>query len=353
MFSLKNTILLCLLLLGASGIAQVVNSGFENYTSIPMTTGGWSCAPGWSNAGSLLGSPDYYTYLAGSAADLPETPLAEVNAFRGSAVMGMIMTGRPGTNLREYLTGTFQRNLEVGKTYDFQFRITTGKLTSVSTSGLAVKGIGVYFSSSSPTQIMQTPLQVQPQFVMSTTGYGETWQLVRFSITADAAYSHFTLGVFGDDTQHAISVEAGTNPAYAYYFIDEVEIAENTGLVSNPSQNNGDSKDPVKPGTTTQVVEEKPVLPVMVPNGFTPNGDGNNDVFLPVAGTVTQWELDIYNRWGERLFHSSDESQGWDGTYQGKSLDAGMYVYAVSYMVHNDATGWSKKVDQGSVMLIR
>lgn len=353
MFSLRNTLLLCLLAWGIGSAAQVVNSGFEVYTSIPSTTGGWSCAPGWSNAGSLIGSPDYYTYLAGSAADLPETPLAEVNAFRGSAVMGMIMTGRPGTNLREYLTGTFQRTLEVGKTYDFQFRITTGKITSVSTSGLSVKGIGVHFSTSVPSQVLQTPLMLQPQFVMSNTGYGEGWQLVRFTITPDAPFTHFTIGVFGDDSTHAISVEEGANPAYAYYFLDDVEISENTGFVSNPGSGDGNSKDPGKPGTTPDVVEEKPIQPIMVPNGFTPNGDGNNDVFLPVAGTVSQWELDIYNRWGERVFHSSDESLGWDGTYQGKGLEAGMYVYSVSYMVHDDATGWSKKVDQGSVMLIR
>jgi gliding motility-associated-like protein len=354
MFSLKHIIALCILTFGLRSAAQVVNSGFESYNFIPTTTGSWNCAPGWTNTGSLLGSPDYYTYLAGSAADLPETPLAIVNAYRGSAVMGMIMTGRPGTNLREYLTGSLERPLEVGKTYDFRFRITAGKVTAVSTSGLSVKGIGVLFSEVPPVQNLQTPINLDPQFELATTAYSDSWQLIRFSFTATQPFMHFTIGVFGADDVHHIAEEEGTNPAYAYYFLDDFDIVENSGVVSNPGQGGGDSKDPGNPNTDDgEVVEEKPIAPIMVPNSFTPNGDGFNDLFLPVAGTVSHWELDIFDRWGKQVFHTDNENAGWDGTFQGKALDSGMYVYSVSYMVHDDASGWSKKVDQGSVLLLR
>jgi gliding motility-associated-like protein len=56
-----------------------------------------------------------------------------------------------------------------------------------------------------------------------------------------------------------------------------------------------------------------------VPNTFTPNGDGTNDIFLPVltAGfDPTSYTLLIFNRWGEVLFESHDPAVGWDGQYK-------------------------------------
>jgi gliding motility-associated-like protein len=56
-----------------------------------------------------------------------------------------------------------------------------------------------------------------------------------------------------------------------------------------------------------------------VPNAFTPNGDGTNDIFLPVLTSgidlTTDYEFSIYNRWGEQVFMTTDPLQGWDGFY--------------------------------------
>lgn len=66
-----------------------------------------------------------------------------------------------------------------------------------------------------------------------------------------------------------------------------------------------------------------------LPNAFSPNGDGLNDYFLPVYfGTVTQYSLNIYNRYGERIFGSQKSEQGWDGTHKGGlPADVGVYYY--------------------------
>jgi gliding motility-associated-like protein len=56
-----------------------------------------------------------------------------------------------------------------------------------------------------------------------------------------------------------------------------------------------------------------------VPNAFTPNGDGLNDVFQPKGFGIVEYELDIYDRWGERIFHTNDFNQGWDGIRQKKN----------------------------------
>lgn len=68
-----------------------------------------------------------------------------------------------------------------------------------------------------------------------------------------------------------------------------------------------------------------------VPNSFTPNGDGVNDLFFPEGEGIdfTNYTMQIFNRWGEVLFESSDASKGWDGTYKGKSLKADTYIWKI------------------------
>jgi gliding motility-associated-like protein len=69
----------------------------------------------------------------------------------------------------------------------------------------------------------------------------------------------------------------------------------------------------------------------LVPNAFTPNGDGKNDCFgVPFWGKVDAFSFSIYNRWGERVFHSNNNADCWNGTVKGKPLEAGTYVYLIA-----------------------
>ena len=62
-----------------------------------------------------------------------------------------------------------------------------------------------------------------------------------------------------------------------------------------------------------------------VPNIFTPNGDGNNDVFLVNAKHMNSYSIVIYNRWGKKVFESTDATQSWDG----KNVVDGTYYYVL------------------------
>lgn len=65
-----------------------------------------------------------------------------------------------------------------------------------------------------------------------------------------------------------------------------------------------------------------------IPDAFTPNGDGVNDcyrVFVP--GDVTEFQFSVYNRFGERVFHATDRSHCWDGTYKGEPAELSTYFY--------------------------
>ncbi|WP_118973270.1 gliding motility-associated C-terminal domain-containing protein [Taibaiella koreensis] len=92
---------------------------------------------------------------------------------------------------------------------------------------------------------------------------------------------------------------------------------------------------------------------VNMPNAFSPNADGLNDVLHPVIASgcpVRQYVFNIYNRYGSRVYSSADPSGGWNGTYPGgQPADAGTYMYELSFL------GGAKEVKyyrKGDVTLI-
>lgn len=86
-----------------------------------------------------------------------------------------------------------------------------------------------------------------------------------------------------------------------------------------------------------------------MPNAFSPNGDGKNDrIFLYGSGLKTV-HLTIYNRWGEKVYESVNQSEGWDGTYKGQQQSPGLYTYIADLEYLNG----KKKRDFGSITLIR
>lgn len=88
---------------------------------------------------------------------------------------------------------------------------------------------------------------------------------------------------------------------------------------------------------------------VYVPNAFTPNG--LNPIFLPATGFVdlNQYNFAIFDRWGEKLFETSDRQQGWDGRYHGKFCEQAVYVWTLTFK-----TAQGEYIDRkGTVTLLR
>src|SRR6185369_17157688 len=70
--------------------------------------------------------------------------------------------------------------------------------------------------------------------------------------------------------------------------------------------------------------------PFYMPNAFTPNGDGKNDVFrIPPGSSLSLEEFSIYDRWGTRIFSTQNIDKGWDGTINGKPLPTGVFIYVI------------------------
>lgn len=114
------------------------------------------------------------------------------------------------------------------------------------------------------------------------------------------------------------------------------------------ASHSSETSSPAAPQPSTEQAEPK--SPFIIPNAFTPNGDGLNDIFSPVAnGEFQSFQMDIYSRSGQKLFSTQSLSHGWNGEYQGGAMTAGSYVYTIKY---KDLNG-KEHIEKGQVTLIR
>jgi len=112
--------------------------------------------------------------------------------------------------------------------------------------------------------------------------------------------------------------------------------------------------------TNLEHLEVKVSGDIVFPNAFTPdpsgpnggyysNNDYSNHVFFPVAKGVSEFKMQIFNRWGELVFETNDINIGWDGYYKGRLCEQGVYVYQAK-ATFIDGRIVEKK---GDVLLIR
>jgi gliding motility-associated-like protein len=98
------------------------------------------------------------------------------------------------------------------------------------------------------------------------------------------------------------------------------------------------------------VASKNCVKAVYIPNAFSPNRDGVNEVFRANAfGPLKSFHLMVYGRLGQKVFETFDVSLGWDGRYKGVAMESGIFVWYVEYQLVNDVI----KKEKGTITLIR
>ena len=129
-----------------------------------------------------------------------------------------------------------------------------------------------------------------------------------------------------------------TPPVSTTYYVTGVGDNGCTGIdsvrviiseIDDPGTDNpsiDDNEDPFDPDAEVYLY---------VPNAFTPNGDGGNDVFLPQGGPFQDYSFKIFNRWGNLVFETTDPSQAWDGSFEGVLVPVDVYVYQIMYTVND------------------
>lgn len=174
-----------------------------------------------------------------------------------------------------------------------------------------------------------------------------------------------TIGQINPNFYHRINRTNGTSPADVTLYYDN-NIDGNYDIMSqwqNTAQwknlgtvtttNNyglsGLTKQAHTDFSTTPFALAEVVPAVFVPNVFSPNGDGNNDVLHVHGKGIAEMQFIIYDRWGEKVFESTDVNTGWDGGLNGKPMNSAVFVYILKGTFVSGDT-FSKK---GNITLLR
>lgn len=94
---------------------------------------------------------------------------------------------------------------------------------------------------------------------------------------------------------------------------------------------------------------------IWIPNSFSPNNNGLNEVFMPVTMGIRDenYEFVIYDRWGAEIFRSTSKTEGWDGNFKSKQAPSGLYFYRLSYATLDLNGKYSRMNATGSIVLLR
>ena len=88
---------------------------------------------------------------------------------------------------------------------------------------------------------------------------------------------------------------------------------------------------------------------VFIPNAFSPNGDGINDTLYVRGGCLKNMKFAVYDRWGNKVFETTGQQQGWDGAYKEKAMDSAVFVYFLDATMNNG----ERVVRKGNISLVR
>jgi gliding motility-associated-like protein len=101
--------------------------------------------------------------------------------------------------------------------------------------------------------------------------------------------------------------------------------------------------------TIVKLITVRPDFGVYIPNAFTPDDNGNNELFYPVTRNIKLLKFSVFDRWGEMLFSTTDPGTGWDGTFRGQPCKQDVYHWILEV---SGKEGENKKMN-GSVTLLR
>ena len=313
----------------------VPNSRFDSYTG--------NCPSNFNQINSWFGylSPDVFHYcLPSNLNGIPQNLGGYQYPISDSVYVGFYFYIFNTSNTREYIGVRLNDILYEGFTYCVEFHVSLAD-----SSNYGINKFGAQFSIDSlgfncpPACILSYQPQVKNDSSNIVTDK-QNWVKISGSFVASGGEQFLTIGNFYDDIEtakHSIKVSNYPNNDYAYYYIDNVSVyACDSPLVEEPQD------------TTF----------VFIPNVFSPNQDGENDLWQVTANKVNNLNIQVFNRWGEQVYKTNlanteeaiNFNPAWDGyTPTGKPVSEGTYFYIVQYTLPSGET----KVEKGNLTLIR
>lgn len=269
---------------------------------------------------------DYFNgcYVSGSTMEpvgVPNTVYGFQQPRSGKGMVGLgTWVNEFDNSYNEYVQLSFDSPLICGETYRFSIYLNLANYWRYSRKELA------FYLSTTRLQDLSDYLYnlYDPNFVESTTLLIDTfeWTHVTFDFIADRPYKFISIGFTESTEEMFIEVNSSgqLSDKGTYFFADDASL--------------------IDLGQNIQIELE-------VPNVFTPNDDGINDLFFPIGNTVVCDELLIFNRWGNEIERSTNELI-WDGTNNGEKLPEGVYFYILK-----PNEGCENLIKQGMIHLIR
>jgi len=390
----------------------VANPSFERISSCPDDFFQIYKAAPWFSPNCEPLRPDRHGYailftsISPCASDLtgvPKNVWCSQYAHTGYSYAGIeiVSTRSIETEYRQYLEAKLQSPLEAGKNYLFSMFYSLCYYTPVSSDIICFKtnNLGAYFSENlidKNPNCQVLPVSPQVHDAGRQISPSSEWHELAGCFMAKGNENYITIGNFVDNI--ASNCSAVDSIGY-YLFIDDVTvIAEVHKQVDTVICNSkdwsvnakqlrneytsldgwkykwDDGSDEIErkfttPGNYTLTVTNKDCFTDtynfkiefsdcacknFTPNAFTPNGDKVNDKFIPRIICQTQelseYKFSIFNRWGARIFVTSSQTQAWDGTYMGKPVTTGNYVYVVEYKARSSQ---QLKTIRGTVLALR
>lgn len=301
----------------------VPNPSFEEIVSCPTSIGQIEATKYWFRPTD--GSTDYFNECGSFGASVPNNALGYQPAKTGVGYVGLITYVDDPTviNEREYLAVKLSAKLTGGEKYFWCFWISLGGISKYATNNM---GIGL--TNNLVTDLSSIVLLDIPSYGVSSEVVTDSisWTIINGSFVANGGEQYLYIGNFSSDFETSILEIEDATPfpsKLAYYYIDDVYIG------SLPC--------------------EKSEQSVLIPNVFTPNNDGINDLFLTHDNNLVNKEIQIFNRWGNIVFTGKNE-ESWDGTVDGIPCSEGIYFVRISFYNVN-----SKVIDNksGFIHLIR
>lgn len=294
------------------------NGDFELYDTCPTQASYPSLleikkCKGWYPP--TLGTSDYFNSCANGINGangnvwIPNNFIGFQNAYDGNGYIGLFALEDVNIfpcQYREYIQTKLLAPLEAGKKYTLSYYV------SLANYQAAVNSISALFTNSKIYTTDNCFIKATPQIKYSGGYLSDTlgWTKVEGSFEALGGENYLTLGFFEDTLKHQgvlplISDTISLGLYSVYYYIDGIYLSE------------------VKIKDTTVACN------VFIPNVFTPNNDGyNNDFNFKTCGT--DCKTIIYNRWGNKVFETSQSNRFWDGNNEfGNPYPSGTYYYII------------------------
>jgi gliding motility-associated-like protein len=312
------TIAICVIVLKLNAQNLVPNWTFEDTLNCPTNILQIYNAPPWYKTTSQS-SPDYFNACTNAnVVDVPGNFEGYQYAKTGQAYMGIDIYTK-NFALREYMSVRLKDSLVLNKKYCVEFYVSLSD-----SSSYAIGSMGAYLSKDSITDT-NLVLPYSPQVFNPSNNIindKQNWIKITDFFYAAGGEKYLTIGNFNTDA-NTDTLYLGGNNLFSYYYIDDVSVYLCDSIPEIDST-------------------------MYVPNAFSPNGDGENDVFF-IQGSLDELHCEIFTRWGEKVAELNLPKQGWDGRVNGMECNTGVYFY---YLTAKDKKG-EEITSKGNITLLR